>query len=182
MDITKYAASAKIALTDDEARHISNVLNSLIAGFDALSDIDTTGIDPLYPVSENIFREDRVEKNYSRDELLAYAPYTHEGYYMVSNDKGQGTFIPLPKNDCLPAPNAEYIVACGITASNAACHDGLRYGVTYGELEKTRGAIFDLQTKTDIIIGYFVQSGENYKKYYEKALKIKTLSPERTIN
>ena len=76
---------AKLILSDAETTKVAELCQALFKSFDALADIDTEQVEPMYTVlnTQNTFREDVVVKSYSRDELLAYAPVKQDGYFQV---------------------------------------------------------------------------------------------------
>ncbi len=72
------------------------------------------------------------------------------------------------------------IIAMGEASSNLARFDGIKYGYSHNnpsDLEelyaKTRGEGFGDEVKRRIMIGSLVLSGDNARKYYDKALKIR---------
>ena len=80
-----YESVEKLRLTDDEQEFAINAMNKLEEDFAVLSEIDTTGVEPLVSVLdlENVMREDVSNKLISRDELLSNAPEEYEGYFQV---------------------------------------------------------------------------------------------------
>jgi aspartyl-tRNA(Asn)/glutamyl-tRNA(Gln) amidotransferase subunit C len=85
MNIEKYEAMAKISLSENERKLITEKMEELAAGFGGLEAVDTEGIEPLVTVLNitNVLREDVSEKIYSRDELLANAPEQYDGYFQI---------------------------------------------------------------------------------------------------
>jgi aspartyl/glutamyl-tRNA(Asn/Gln) amidotransferase, C subunit len=85
MNIKDYEAMAKLNLPDDERQLITNLADTLIKSFEALSSIDTADVEPMYTVLDvrNILREDVNVKIVSREELLSNAPAQYEGYFQV---------------------------------------------------------------------------------------------------
>ena len=84
-NIKDYEAMAKLDLCDTERKEISDLADKLVKSFDAFSDIDTTGTEPMFTVLDicNVLREDVSVKMLSRDELLANAPMQHDGYFQA---------------------------------------------------------------------------------------------------
>lgn len=81
------------------------------------------------------------------------------------------------------------IIAMGEASSNLARFDGIKYGYSHGSpsnLEElyamTRGEGFGDEVKRRIMIGSYILSGENAKKYYDKALMIRDDIRESFIN
>ena len=66
---------------EEMTQQCSNILSYM----DKLSEVDTTGVEPLYsPVShESFFREDKAERRRERQEILAGAPMTDGNFFIV---------------------------------------------------------------------------------------------------
>ena len=82
LDIKRLAKLAKLKFTpEDEEKYAAQMAN-IVAMVEKLPDLDASGplIDPDNPME---FRKDEVEKNYSRDELLANAPEVQAGCVVV---------------------------------------------------------------------------------------------------
>ena len=84
-DIKPYEAMAKFDLPGDERAKISAQAGMLVESFAALEKIKTDGVPPLVTVLDiqNVLREDVSAKLFSREELLANAPESHDGYFQV---------------------------------------------------------------------------------------------------
>ena len=79
------AKLARISLTDEEIETFSEQLGDIIAHFDVLNGIDTEGVEPTahtLPL-HNVFAEDRSRPSLPREEVLALAPLTEDGYLRV---------------------------------------------------------------------------------------------------
>ncbi len=52
---------------------------------DKLAELDTTGVEPLYtPVDQvSVMRDDVVEKDYAREDILKNAPETDGAFFIV---------------------------------------------------------------------------------------------------
>jgi len=85
MNIKDYEAMAMLDLPEDERAVLGERLNEIEAGFAALEQIDTDGVEPLVTVLDtiNIMREDVAIKQFTRDEILANAPEQQDGYFQV---------------------------------------------------------------------------------------------------
>lgn len=77
---------------------------------------------------------------------------------------------------------AYYILSSGEASTEFARYDGIRYGVRAEDAKdldelytKSRGQGFGDEVKRRIILGTFALSGGQYEKYYEKALRVRTL-------
>ena len=84
-DIKEYEAMAKLRLPEKERLWVLERARTLFESFDALGGIDVAAVSPLVSVLDivNIMREDAPEKLVSREELLANAPETNNGYFQV---------------------------------------------------------------------------------------------------
>jgi len=76
---------AKLRLTEDERGWAEKIFADLETRFGALAEIDTEGVEPLVSVldMENVFREDIASQLVPREELLARAHETYDGYFEV---------------------------------------------------------------------------------------------------
>ena len=79
------AKLARIALSDEEIDRFSEQLSEIITHFDVLSSIDTEGVEPTAQTLplRNVFAEDVSRPSLPRDEVLALAPNTEDGYLRV---------------------------------------------------------------------------------------------------
>lgn len=82
IDIKRLARLAKLKFTPEEEEKYAAQMANIVAMVEKLPDLDASGplIDPDNPME---FRKDKVEKNYSRDELLANAPEVQAGCVVV---------------------------------------------------------------------------------------------------
>lgn len=80
--INNLAQLARLEFNDAEREEIKNDLQKMIAFIDKLNELDTSGVEPLLHMSENInvLREDEVKGSISRDEALRNAPL-HDGQF-----------------------------------------------------------------------------------------------------
>jgi len=79
------AAQARIALSDEQAAALLPQLNTMLCSFDALNEVDTTGVEPLvqvYPF-RHVMREDVVRQSFTREQLLANAPKKTDEAFVV---------------------------------------------------------------------------------------------------
>lgn len=84
-EVEEVAILARLALTQEEKELFARQLSQILEHFKQLEAIDTSGVEPMchaLPVV-NEFREDIVERLYSRDELMANAPETENGFFKV---------------------------------------------------------------------------------------------------
>jgi aspartyl-tRNA(Asn)/glutamyl-tRNA(Gln) amidotransferase subunit C len=79
------ARLARLAMSEDEMRQMEKHINNLMAQFERLQELDTTGVEPTahsFPVY-NVMREDEVRPSLSQDEILANAPDQRDGCFLV---------------------------------------------------------------------------------------------------
>ncbi len=79
------ARLARVHLTDDEVETYAAQLGDIIGHFDVLNRIDTEGVEPTahtLPL-RNVMAEDVARPSLPRDEVLAMAPNTEDGYLRV---------------------------------------------------------------------------------------------------
>jgi len=79
------ARLARVELTDDEIDTFSGQLSEIIGHFDVLDGVDTEGVEPTAQalLLRNVMAEDASRPSLPRDEVLALAPATEEGYLRV---------------------------------------------------------------------------------------------------
>ncbi len=85
IDVENVAHLARLTLTKEEKKTVEPEMQAIIEFANALSEVDTSGIDitaHVVPI-ENVFRADEVGENIQRDELLCNAPTKFEGYITV---------------------------------------------------------------------------------------------------
>jgi aspartyl-tRNA(Asn)/glutamyl-tRNA(Gln) amidotransferase subunit C len=83
--IAHVARLARLAMSEDEMRQMEKHINNLMAQFERLQELDTTGVEPTahsFPVY-NVMREDEVRPSLSQDEILANAPDQRDGCLLV---------------------------------------------------------------------------------------------------
>ena len=85
--VEKLAKLAHLQFNEGEKEIIKNDLQRMIHFVDKLNELDTTGVEPLLHMTDNvnILREDKVQGSVSREEGLKNAPDTN------------GTFFKVPK-------------------------------------------------------------------------------------
>jgi aspartyl-tRNA(Asn)/glutamyl-tRNA(Gln) amidotransferase subunit C len=85
MRIENYASMAKVSLSESEQAKITEQSNMLIDSFGALESINTDGVAVQFTVLDikNVFRDDVVSKNVSRETLLSNAPEQYGGYFQA---------------------------------------------------------------------------------------------------
>jgi aspartyl-tRNA(Asn)/glutamyl-tRNA(Gln) amidotransferase subunit C len=81
--VDKLAHLARLKFEDAEKEEIKNDLQKMIAFVEKLNELDTTGVEPLLHMSDevNILREDEVKGSISREEALKNAPIHDEQFF-----------------------------------------------------------------------------------------------------
>lgn len=83
--VSKIAQLARLELTPDEARYISEKLTLVLKHFEAIAQVPTEGVEPLVtPVDVTYrFREDVVQKDLSVEEVMQNAPHRQGNLFKV---------------------------------------------------------------------------------------------------
>jgi len=83
--IEKLAHLSRLKFDDAEKAAIKNDLQSMISFVEKLNELDTTGVEPLTHMSENInvLREDEVKVSITREEALKNAPLHDDRFFKV---------------------------------------------------------------------------------------------------
>ena len=85
-DLIKYLEKlARITLTEDEEKKVGNELQDILTYIDMLNELDTDGVEAMshcFPVT-NVMREDEVQPSMSADEIVANAPESQYGCFVV---------------------------------------------------------------------------------------------------
>jgi aspartyl-tRNA(Asn)/glutamyl-tRNA(Gln) amidotransferase subunit C len=85
-DLIKYLEKlARITLSEDEEKKVGNELQDILTYIDMLNELDTDGVEAMshcFPVT-NIMRKDEVQPSMSADEIVANAPESQDGCFVV---------------------------------------------------------------------------------------------------
>ncbi len=83
--VDKLANLARLQFNDTEKESIKNDLQRMIKFVEKLNELDTTGVEPLLHMSEqvNILRDDEVKGSISRAEGFQNAPVHDEEFFKV---------------------------------------------------------------------------------------------------
>ena len=83
--IEKLANLSRLEFMEDEKEEIKNDLQKMIGFIDKLNELDTTGVEPLLHMSENvnIFRKDVVNGEIPTEEVFKNAPLHANGFFKV---------------------------------------------------------------------------------------------------
>jgi aspartyl-tRNA(Asn)/glutamyl-tRNA(Gln) amidotransferase subunit C len=84
--VEKIAHLARLELTGDEKQTMIKDMNKILDFMDKLNEIDTTGVEPLvYMTNEvNSLREDVIKQEISHEEALLNAPKQDGEYFLVA--------------------------------------------------------------------------------------------------
>ena len=85
-DLIQYLESlARITLTEDEEKKIGGELQDILTYIDKLNELDTEGVEAMshcFPLN-NVFRADKVKASMSPNEIVANAPESQDGAFVV---------------------------------------------------------------------------------------------------
>lgn len=83
--VEKLANLARLQFNDSQKEGIKNDLQRMIQFVEKLNEVDTTGVEPLLHMSEqvNILRDDEVKGSVSRGEGLQNAPVHDDQFFKV---------------------------------------------------------------------------------------------------
>ena len=84
-DVENIAHLARLQLSGAEQQEAQSSINNILHMIDEMQAIDTTGVEPLahaYEASQRL-REDVVTEQDQRAVLLALAPSTERGFFLV---------------------------------------------------------------------------------------------------
>ncbi len=83
--VNKLSDLAKLNFNEEEEKEIINDLSRMIEFVDKLKEINVDGIEPLIYMNDetNIFREDIVKMEITKEEALKNAPLADSDYFKV---------------------------------------------------------------------------------------------------
>ena len=83
--IDKLAHLSRLEFSSEEKEEIKNDLEKMIGFIDKLNELDTTGVEPLLHMSENVnvFRKDEVEGEISKEDVFRNAPMHDDNFFKV---------------------------------------------------------------------------------------------------
>ena len=84
-DVRKVAKLARLELPEDQIQTYTSQLEEILAYVDQLQEIDTDNVSPTTRAVEvvNSMREDFVEVNCSREDILNQAPHREGDFFRV---------------------------------------------------------------------------------------------------
>ncbi|MCM3575460.1 MULTISPECIES: Asp-tRNA(Asn)/Glu-tRNA(Gln) amidotransferase subunit GatC [Mesobacillus] len=76
---------ARLAITEDEAKMLTDQLDKIITYAEQLNELNTDNVEPTSHVLEikNVMREDRAKEGLPREEVLKNAPEHQDGQIKV---------------------------------------------------------------------------------------------------
>jgi aspartyl-tRNA(Asn)/glutamyl-tRNA(Gln) amidotransferase subunit C len=83
--VRRIARLARIAVAEDEVEHLQGELNTMLAFVEQLSEVDVAGVEPMTSVMPMAMksRVDEVTDGGNAEAVLANAPASEDGFYMV---------------------------------------------------------------------------------------------------
>ena len=83
--VKRVARLARIAVTEEEAGRMTGELNVILGFVEQLSEVDVEGVEPMTSVIPLAMRkrEDRVTDGDKAADIVANAPATEDGFFLV---------------------------------------------------------------------------------------------------
>jgi aspartyl-tRNA(Asn)/glutamyl-tRNA(Gln) amidotransferase subunit C len=83
--LDKIAHLARLEFGEEEAQRMMADMSEIVTWVEKLKEVDTTGVEPLTSMSEeiNAFRNDEPKSGLSREEALSRAPDSDGTYFKV---------------------------------------------------------------------------------------------------
>jgi aspartyl-tRNA(Asn)/glutamyl-tRNA(Gln) amidotransferase subunit C len=84
-DVRKVARLSRIAVPEERLDELAGELNGILGWIDQLNEVDVEGVAPMTSVVETKLpmRDDVVTDGNIRDQVLANAPRTEHGFFVV---------------------------------------------------------------------------------------------------
>lgn len=84
-EVRHLAALSEINLSDEELTALTTDIDSIIDYINQLDELDTDGIEPTFQLTglKNVWRNDDIEPQLAREELLALAPAQEDNQVKV---------------------------------------------------------------------------------------------------
>jgi len=84
-DVRKVARLSRIAVPEDKLEALAGEIGGIMGWIEQLNEVDVEGVEPLTSVVEASLpmREDVVTDGNRREEVLANAPKSEEGFFVV---------------------------------------------------------------------------------------------------
>ena len=83
--VKRVARLARIAVSEDDAGRMAGELNAILGFVEQLNEVDVTGVEPMTSVipMEMKKRQDAVTDGNKTADIVANAPETNEGFFLV---------------------------------------------------------------------------------------------------
>jgi aspartyl-tRNA(Asn)/glutamyl-tRNA(Gln) amidotransferase subunit C len=83
--VDKLATLSRLKFNDEEKVELRKDLQNMLEFVNKLQELDTSGVEPLLHISSglNVFREDEVQQEISREEALSNATIKDDQYFKV---------------------------------------------------------------------------------------------------
>lgn len=85
-DLIKYLESlGRLTLTEEEEKKVGKELQDILTYIDMLNELDTDGVEAMshaFPIT-NVLRKDDVKDSMTPDEIVANAPESQDGMFVV---------------------------------------------------------------------------------------------------
>ncbi|MEO1100286.1 MAG: Asp-tRNA(Asn)/Glu-tRNA(Gln) amidotransferase subunit GatC [Pseudomonadota bacterium] len=84
-EVKKVARLARIAVPEEHLEELAGELNGILGWIDQLNEVDVEGVEPMTSVvaAKLPMREDAVTDGNIQDQVLANAPKTEDGFFVV---------------------------------------------------------------------------------------------------
>ncbi|MEO9970526.1 MAG: Asp-tRNA(Asn)/Glu-tRNA(Gln) amidotransferase subunit GatC [Hyphomonadaceae bacterium] len=84
-DVRKVGRLSRIAVEEDRLETLAGELNTILGWIDQLNEVDIEGVEPMTSVVEVSLpmREDKVTDGDKPDQVLANAPKSDDGFFVV---------------------------------------------------------------------------------------------------
>ncbi|WP_439620504.1 Asp-tRNA(Asn)/Glu-tRNA(Gln) amidotransferase subunit GatC [Hyphomonas sp.] len=84
-DVRKVARLSRIAVPEERLEEMAGELNGILGWIDQLNEVDIEGVEPMTSVVETKLpmREDVVTDGDIQDQVLANAPRSEDGFFVV---------------------------------------------------------------------------------------------------
>lgn len=84
-DVRRIARLARIDVPEDDLAPLASELSSIFGWIEQLSEVDIDGVVPMASAADLTLplREDKATSDTRRDDILANAPDTRDGYFAV---------------------------------------------------------------------------------------------------
>ncbi len=84
-DAARIARLARLQLSEDMLERFAGECNDILNYMELLGDVDTAGVEPMYSPAAHAtpYREDRIERQCTREDVLANAPRSDGQFFIV---------------------------------------------------------------------------------------------------